>query len=194
MVRTSVSPDRILRRRRKKRRTKLQPGIEDVIEICSDSEEDADASGPQNSQTSLGSWNSSATLVGNRQVIDLTRSASPPPAPSSRQRQRQSSSRRHRRRPVPPSPTASQSEKASHTFTFCELFTMSYSSTDSIHHGSALHWEGSTLTFRPYALSSAPTVTRIGRSSVSTAIQRLCVYYILQHFVSSLDADMSCLS
>ncbi|KAI0801468.1 hypothetical protein C8Q74DRAFT_494545 [Fomes fomentarius] len=110
LVRTSVSPDRILRRRRKKRRTGWQPGVEDVIEIRSDSEEDADPSGPQNSQTSRGSWNSSATLVGNREVIDLTRSASPLPALSSRRRQ--SSSRRHKRRPVlPRSPTVSQSEK-----------------------------------------------------------------------------------
>lgn len=118
-IRTSVSPDRILRRRRTLHRLGPRPDPPDIIDVCSDSEELSSAEEPMDvhpSHTPSSSMSSqpstqssSATLVTRSVVfIDLTRIPSTSP-------RRRASATTSSQAPIPRSQSAETSSSARST-------------------------------------------------------------------------------
>ena len=122
-IHTSVSPDLILRRRRKKRRIGWRPEEREIIEILSDSEQDSVESVDRRStrttvhaQAATSSRTSSLTLVGSREIIDLTGLSESPPPTGGSAKQSQGSTRSRKRAAPLSSPMSSQSGRVRSSF------------------------------------------------------------------------------
>ena len=183
-IRTSISPDRVLRRRRKKRRTGWTPEEEDLIELHSGSDQELEPERDDSTRTQQSSQ-SSTTSTGSSTLPRTVAHATPLSCPRRRSRVALASHASTDRRRVLPRRSQPNGHPEGVRMERSGGYTIMLTrrSVLSPHHGSASRWETSTspsrwcvLSFFRGAQAWVRSVPGAGRSSVNIAMQTQYVH------------------